>query len=328
MTLNLRFTGALLAAALIHTAAAAQTAPAIPGVVAEGAQWSLAWQGSDTADGAVAGPDGGLLFAQEQTHRIIRLDPADDAASVYLFGTEGAGALSVDGEGRLYAVQRTCTDFGLQMPDCDIPTKVAILAPEPRVLADHFPDGRGLGRLNDLSADGKGGAYFTVGGAYHVSASGVVSTVVEGDGVRTNGVLLSPDGATLYVTNGASILAFDVAGDGGTSGQRDFARLDAGDSGDGMAADAEGRLYVTGVGLGTSVYVFSPEGGRLGVIPTPRQPVSIAFAGPDRRTLYLTAMGAVDADGGEHSEPDGERNAAMSVYRLPMLASGPTGRPK
>jgi gluconolactonase len=229
-------------------AAAAQTPPptreavttAIPGVIEGGLEWTLAWAGTETADGLVAAPDGGLWFAQEQTSRIIALD-VDDAASVHMTDTAGAGSLSINTEGRLFAVQRTCTDPGL--PDdenCAVPTKVAVLAPEPAVLAQSFPDGRRLGRLNDLAADSRGGAYFTVGGAYYASPEGVVSTVVEGEGVRTNGIVLSPDEATLYVTNGAVVLAFDVAEDAAASNRRDFARLEEGDAGDGMAVDAEG----------------------------------------------------------------------------------------
>lgn len=301
---------------------------AIPGVVAESAAWTLAWHGTATADGMIAAPDGGLLFAQEQTDRIIHLAP-DDAATLYMSNTEGAGSVSMSTRGELLAVQRTCTDSGL--PDaehCSDPTKVAVLAPEPRVLATSFADGRGLGRLNDLVADSRGGAYFTVGGAYYAAPDGTVTTVVEGEDVRTNGIVLSPDERTLYVTNGDVVLAFDVGEDGATSNRRDFARLEEGDFGDGMTVDSEGRLYVSSVVGAWGVYVFSPEGERLGFIPSPRQAVSVAFAGPEKRTLYLSAMGALDADGQEHAVPEGARNTAMSVYRLDMLAEGFEGRAK
>src|SRR5262249_5846308 len=153
---------------------------------------------------------------------------------------------------------------------------------------------------NDLTADGRGGVYFTVGGAYHVSAAGAVTTVVEGADVRTNGIALSPDEKTLYVTNGATILAFDVARDGSTSGRRDFAKLEPGDAADGMAVDAAGRLYVSSVAGAWGVYVLDAKGARLGFIPTPRRAISLTFAGGDRKTLYVAMMGALDADGKEH----------------------------
>lgn len=88
----------------------------------------------------------------------------DDHVSVFLRDTHRAGALSVDANGRILAVERTCTDPGRQSrggPPCAEPTVVGVLAPERKTLADSF-EGKPLGRLNDLVADKKGGAYFTV----------------------------------------------------------------------------------------------------------------------------------------------------------------------
>ena len=100
-----------------------------------------------------------------------------------------------------------------------------------------FKDGRPLGRVNDVMADGKGGAYFTAGGAFHVSADGVV-TVVEDQNLRSNGIMLSPDGKTLYVTNQKVVIAFDVKPDGSTANRRDSGALNGDDGGDGMAVDS------------------------------------------------------------------------------------------
>src|SRR5258708_616171 len=50
------------------------TVAGIPGVVAAGAKWTLAWQGTDNADGIVGTDDGGLLFAQEQPSQVSKLD--------------------------------------------------------------------------------------------------------------------------------------------------------------------------------------------------------------------------------------------------------------
>ncbi len=139
---------------------------AIPGVVAAGAAWTIAWQGADNADGIVGTADGGLLFAQEQPSQVSKLD-ANDRVSVFLRDTHGAGALTVDAGGRIIAVERTCTDPGRRAPNpCVEPTVVGFLTPERRTLADNV-DGKPLGRLNDLVADSKGGVYFTVGGAFY-----------------------------------------------------------------------------------------------------------------------------------------------------------------
>jgi gluconolactonase len=203
-------------------------------------------------------------------------------------------------------------------------TRVVQLAPERRVLANSFANGASLSRVNDLVADGRGGAYFTSGGAWHVSADGVITTVVDQD-IRSNGIMLSPDGRTLYVTNVTEVLAFDVRAEGSTGNRRVFGTLNGDDGGDGMAVDEEGRLYVTG---NAGVHVLSPRGEHLGMIPTPRRAITVAFSGPDKKTLYAPQMGAIGPDGQPWTTPEGIRNTAMTIYALPMLAEGFKGRPK
>jgi gluconolactonase len=227
-------------------------------------------------------------------------------------------------DGRLFGVERTCTDPGRRTGgDCTEPTAVSVLLPERRVLADEF-GGAPLGRLNDLVVDRRGGAYFTVGGAFYADPSGVVTSL--GEGLSTNGILLSADEKMLYVTNGATVVAFEVAADGATSNRRDFARLEAGGVGDGLAIDAAGRLYVTS---SPGVQVFAASGAYLGLIPTPRAVISAAFAGPAKRTLYVVGGGAaLGPNGTEFVTPEGVRNNAKSIYRIDLLAEGYRGRAK
>ena len=337
-SMSLRTISAAAAAALCLTLAAPAAAqlvdgeeqaaiPAIAGVTAAGAKWELVWQSPMTADGITADADGALLFAQEQSNSIRKLWP-DGQEWVQWPYIAGAGAVSVDAEGRVFTVERTCTDPGLKQPDCSDATRVTQLAPDRKVLASAFADGKTLGRLNDVAADGYGGAFVTQTGVYHVAADGTVSVVAEGGGLFTNGLVLSPDGKTLYVTNRNTILAFDVGAGGATSNRRDFATLPGNPQGfgaDGLATDNEGRLYATGP---AGIYVFDRAGQSLGVIPTPRVPITLAFAGTDRRTLYVGTMGAVDPDGKAWATPEGVRNVAMTLYRVDTLASGPEGRPK
>jgi gluconolactonase len=87
----------------------AVTVTAIPGVIAAGARWEVAWQGTDNADGIIGVNDGGLLFAQEQPNQVRKLD-TDGRVSLAIRDTHGAGALSIDPKGRIVAALRTCTD--------------------------------------------------------------------------------------------------------------------------------------------------------------------------------------------------------------------------
>jgi len=298
---------------------------AIPGVVAAGGKWEIVWADFETADGIVGTADGGVIFAQEQTDTIRKL-AGDGKEYTVLSQTRGVGSVSLDAQGRLYGVERTCTEpLNTFLPGCNDLTAVAQLLPERKVLAMSFADGTPLGRLNDLIADGKGGAYFTVNGAAHyVSPAGVVSPVATAD-IRSNGIMLSSDNRTLYVTNSTNVLAFDVRADGTTANRREFGNLSGDDGGDGMAIDSEGRLYVTG---NRGVHVLSPRGDYLGLIPTPRRPITVAFSGPDKKVLYAPQSGAVGPDGKAWATPETIRNTAMTIYRLPMLSQGYAGRPK
>jgi gluconolactonase len=295
----------------------------IAGVVEQGEEWQLVWDGTNNADGIVGTADGALLFAQEQPRLVGKIDSAGEY-SIELSQTRGVGSLSMDAEGRLLGVERTCTDPGRRSDvPCAEPTAVAIIRPSRQVLADSN-DGDSLGRLNDLVADRLGGAYFTVGGAFYVSANGDVSSVA--DDLRANGIMLSPDERTLYVTNREVVVAFDVATDGRTSNRRDFARLEAGGNGDGMAVDGTGRLYVTSQ---PGVQVFDVRGRYLGLIPTPRPAISVAFAGLDKRYLYVVGRGAsLGPDGTEYSTPEGVRNNAKTIYRIGTVTQGYLGRAK
>jgi len=58
---------------------------------------------------------------------------------------------------------------------------------------------------------------------------------------------------------------------------------------DGVAIDSEGRVYAA---LPNGVQVFSPQGQHLGTIPVARRVQNLAFAGADKKTLYMVGSGA------------------------------------
>src|SRR5687767_7150127 len=234
------------------------TVTAIPGVIAAGAQWKLVWQGPDNSDGLVGTKDGGLLFAQEQPSTVGRLDP-NDRFSIVVRDTRGTGALGIDYKERLIGAERTCSDPGGKPDECKETANLTVLSPTRQVLASRFGD-KTFWRMGEVQLDSRGGAYFSdENGTYFVNAAGRVSLVADKT-VRTNGMMLSRDEKTLYLTNGRTLVAFDVQPDGTTRNQRDFATLQGG-NGDGMCIDAEGRLYVTAGDA--DIQVFSADGKYL-----------------------------------------------------------------
>jgi gluconolactonase len=302
---------------------------AIPGVVSGDAEWRTFWTGPMIVDGMAAAADGSLLFAQEQSNSIIRVWPDGKWWVAWPF-VAGAGSVSIDSSGRTFAADRSCTDPGLGLgANCTVLSKIVQLTPERKTVADKFADGSTLGRINDLAADGHGGAYYTQIGLFHARADGTVETIIAGNpqetGVFTNGLVLSPDGKTLYVTNRTTILAFDVAADGSLSNRRDFATI-AGEpegsfGGDGMAVDSDGRLYVT---TGQGIVVFDKAGEQLGAIPVPRRAITVAIGGPEGKTLYAGTLGANTPTGENWATPQGVRNIAATIYAIDTLATGVT----
>jgi gluconolactonase len=285
-------------------AAKETTAPDIPGVVAGGSKVELIWTGSQSADGIISAPDGGLLFAEEPASRISKLDK-DNKVSVFMENTNGAGALAIDSKGRMFAAQRH-----------DI--SVGVLSPERKVLANNY-EGDPLKGANDLVVDKKGGVYFTESGrmppaVYYINAAGKITRLAAD--LRANGIMLSRDEKMLFVTNSENVMAFDIQQDGTVTNRRSFGKLQ-GAGADGLAIDSEGRLYCASP-LG--VQVFAPQGQLLGVIPTPRPSTSVAFAGRDKKTLYITARGA--------NGPGGDQQNARSIYKVSMMAQGFKGRAK
>ena len=297
------------------------TITAIPGVVAAGGQWTKVWQeAGNSADGIIPDKDGSVLVAQEDYDAVLRIDK-DGKTSVAVANAKGIGSISMDRQGRLYGAHRTERPGSTKPDQASIVNAITILAPERKTLADNWADGTALTvRPNDLTADSQGGAYFTVGCLYYASPKGVT---VAAENLRTNGIIFSPDHKTLYVTNGGTLVAFDVKGPGMLTNRRDFAMLPAGSNGDGTVVDAEGRLYVTS---NPGVQVFDKTGKHLGVIPTPRGLISVTFAGPDRKTLYVIGSGADD----ENGQPirQGPQQTAATIYKLPMIAQGLKGNAK
>jgi sugar lactone lactonase YvrE len=273
----------------------------IPGVIAAGQRWKFIWEEmGNNGDGIVGSPDGGLFIAQSDNSKVVKLD-SDGNASVVYTDTKHGGALSMSSRGTLFILER-----GLN-------PSVVELAPDQKTLADSY-QGEPMvcigGVLNDLVADSKGGVYFTMGGLYYADPTGRITRY--GENLRTNGIILSPNEDILYVTNGTTLAGFDVQPAGSLTNQREFGKLEGGGVGDGSTIDAAGRVYVTSA---PGVQVIGPDGKYLGLIPTPRAVISVAFSGPNKKELYILARGAKDAQGNE------VRNAAQ-VYSISMIAQG------
>jgi gluconolactonase len=125
---------------------------------------------------------------------------------------------------------------------------------------------------------------------YRVAPGSTGATVVDETRTEANGITLSPDGNTMYVTGADGLFRYAVAPNGtvGTGTKIVPAIL----VGDGMAIDCAGNLYVA-ANDANSLIVLDPNGSVLGTI-TVAEAMAVtnaAFGGADHKTLYITTLG-------------------------------------
>jgi gluconolactonase len=160
--------------------------------------------------------------------------------------------------------------------------------------------------LNDVTARKDGTLYVTDPGyfatpaanrIYRIDPAGVVQVVESFEDVpRPNGVALSPDEKTLYVsfsTPVAGTLPFIrkyIVNDDGTLGEwTKFVDIGPENSApDGLAVDKVGNVYVATI---AGVEVYKPGGQPWGTVAVPEKPTGLSFGGEDMKTLYITSEG-------------------------------------
>lgn len=269
-------------------------APAIPGVLAAGQRWRKVWEGTANNTDGATGTDKGLLLAQNDLSQIVEVS-LDGSVEVIARDTFTGGAIAVLPNGELYVGSRALNR--------------GIWRVSPRQLFTNTMNGEpleclGPAVLNDMVADKKGGIYMTMGGVYYANARGVVSG--RYGTVGGNGITVSPDDRTLYVTGrlaGATppadlklpagaptptggLVAFDIQPDGSLTNERQFAWA----GNDGTAVDTQGRLYTPG--NGGAWVIDGKTGAFLGYFPTPAGTHGLHFGGPGRRTLFSLQLNA------------------------------------
>ena len=310
------------------------TASDIPGVVKGGTTIERILTGFNGLDDPIGLVDGTLVFSEPGARRIHRLERGNQLSVLVAESNESHG-VTQDPKGRLISAQAW-----------DGSTRIGVIHPpgSAAVLADRF-EGQPFSRPNDLIVASNGGVYFTDPGltaqqaealrkryggkplpprlpaaVYYVPPGGMPIRI-EDKMIRPNGIQLSRDEKTLYISdsNGVHVIAWEIQPDGRVRNRRDFGMLEGRsnrDNGlggvktfaDGMTIDNEGRLYVT---TGGGIEVLSPEGRHVGTIPVRCPPAdcqNLAFSGPEKRTLYVAGAG--------------------SLYRIEMIARGFAGRAK
>jgi gluconolactonase len=246
-------------------------------------------------EGPLWHPDGFYYFVDIRANRLYRLTPGEAPVVVREDTGEGNG-ITFDLQGRLLMCEGGNR-------------RVTRMSPGGQVvhLAERY-EGKRFNRPNDIVCRSDGSIYFTdpglrvplherelpYAGVYRVAPDGTITLFADCE--YPNGLAFSPDERTLYVANTRwtqYIHAFDLDSDGALLRRRIFADMSSDERDgvpDGMAVDADGRVFCTGPG---GTWVFEPNGTHLGIIRTPEVPANVTFGGPDLRTLFFTARTSV-----------------------------------
>ncbi|WP_232492329.1 glycosyl hydrolase family 28-related protein [Novosphingobium kaempferiae] len=109
------------------------------------------------------------------------------------------------------------------------------------------------------------------------------------DSLDSYGFIQGKPGERVFVTNGSENRTYTgTVGAGGTlTGLKVFAER----GGEGVATDAQGRVYVAN----GQVFVYAANGSEIGRIDVPERPLQLVFGGADRKTLFILTHHALYA---------------------------------
>ncbi|RZK22861.1 MAG: SMP-30/gluconolactonase/LRE family protein [Hymenobacter sp.] len=286
---------------------------ALDQVLAPGAQLELISSGHAHVEGPLWVPDSSmLLFSDTKARTIYRWKP-DGKRSKFLentgytgrlpYGEEPASnGLALDGRGNLLLAEHG---------DRRIASLPLSQKSGKRTVTDNF-QGKRYNSPNDVIAAPDGTLYFTdppfglpqqdkdplreipYTGVFRRAPDGQVTAEIT-EVARANGIVLSPDNRTLYISNADSlhpvIMAYEVGKNGKLGKSRPFFDMTAlpkirfKEAPDGLKVDQAGNVYAAGVG---GLLIISPQGQLLGTID-PGEVVANCAWGDDGHYLYLMA---------------------------------------
>ena len=302
---------------LAKAASVRRLSPRLDHILAPDAACETIATGIQWAEGPLWVPSQSALFFSDPPANLIRRWRRDEGAIPYLHpsgagGTDpklvrepGANGLALGADGRL-----RIADSGTRaITALDLATKAKT------VLVDRYR-GKRFNSPNDLHIARSGAIYFTdppygladgdqsplkeldQNGVYRWTPGGE-AVLLDGTLTRPNGIALSPDERTLYVSvsdkdaAGVYAYALDAAGDVGERrllfDARPMLANDAPGITDGMKVAADGTLFCSAPG---GLLVMTPEAEPLGLISDGRAIANCCF-GEDGRTLFMTASDRV-----------------------------------
>lgn len=268
-------------------------------VLGEGLQWAEGpvWNPADSTI-LISDVVSNVVFRWKEGEGLTRyFEPSGYTGTTPFAGREpGSNGLTFDSEGRLILAQHGDRRIARREADGTFTT-----------IADSF-EGKRLNSPNDLVYGPNGDLYFTdppyglpntfnstekeqpYNGVYRVTSDGTVH-LVTGELNAPNGIGVSPDGRTLYVSSSdraqRNWIAYPLQPDGSVGEGRVFREATETGPGtqDGFDLDAQGNLWASGPG---GIHVIAPDGTLLGRILTGQPTANVTWGG-DGSDLYIAS---------------------------------------
>ncbi|MEJ8850143.1 SMP-30/gluconolactonase/LRE family protein [Variovorax rhizosphaerae] len=272
-------------------------------------------------EGPIAMPDGSVLVVEIASGRLMRVQP-DGAIEVVADVGGGPNGAALGPDGHCYLCNNGGfswrTDDGFSRPTGAAAgykggaiQRVDLSSGAVETLYTEC-DGIPLHGPNDIVFDAHGGFWFTDfgktfedrilrGAVYYARADGSFIRRAAHPFLTPNGVGLSPDGSTLYVseTETARLWSYPVKGPGelgheawpSPNGGRLVHGLPGFQRFDSLAVEENGNICVATLVRG-GISVFSPAGELIEFHAAPEgYCTNICFGGADRRTAFITLSG-------------------------------------
>lgn len=270
-------------------------------------------------EGPVCLPDGSVIIVEIAASRVTRIH-ADGHRETVATPGGGPNGAAIGPDGALYVCNNGGAEWaerdGMLLPGNQPPDysggriERIVLSTGNVECLYRTVAGRALSAPNDLVFDGKGGFWFTDtgkarlhdrdnGGVFYARADGsfIVQAIPSLYG-GPNGIGLSPDGSTLYVslTLERIVLSFDIIGDGAVAPSAIAAlpgnvvcSFPGRTMLDSMAIDADGHICVATMVDRSGIATIDPATGTYTHVDMPDFiTTNIAFGGPDMRDAYIT----------------------------------------
>ena len=261
----------------------------VKGIIAEGATVEKLAEGFKFTEGPASDSKGNVYFTDQPNNRIMKWS-IDDQLTTWMQPAGRSNGLCFDADDNLWA----CADEKNEMWLIDQDKNVDIIL-------DHYQNLK-LNGPNDVWITPEGNLYFSdpfykrpwwehdttqQDGqcVYFLNMENKQLTRVIDDLVQPNGIIGSPDGRLLYVTDIADKKTYRYAIDenGNVTDKMLFCAMGS----DGMTLDNQGNLYLTN---SAGVTVFNKKGAQIENIKVD-QPwtANVCFGGKDMKSLFITA---------------------------------------